>query len=394
MITSLFAPRWRTVWLCLLLLVGQCVAKAATTNPEAISQLLNRIGGDGTADRFVTVVDASLSTDGNDVFVLTSHDGKPCIKGNTTLSVATGINWYLNHVAHVNLTWNNLTTNLAAVSLPAPAQEERHDCHADYRYYLNYCTFSYSMSTWTWERWQQEIDWMALHGINMPLQIVGLDVVWYKLLTQDLGYTEAEANNFIAGPCFQAWWGMNNLEGWGGPNPAWWYTRQEQLCKKILERQRELGMEPVLPGYSGMVPSDITTKGYTANNQGNWCSFVRPYILDPNSQAFTDITAKYYARLAEVMGMSKRRLPEYFEGEGRKWKRVFLIGMSLGGDEQRLAAALKAMKKTEVVWISSLPMSESQEKLIAPLLKVHQAKGELFNGSLVKAVGDFFKIDV
>lgn len=97
---------------------------------------------------------------------------------------------------------------------------------------------------------------------------------------------------------------------------------------------------------------------------------------------------------AEVMGMSKRRLPEYLEGEGRKWKRVFLIGMSLGGDEQRLAAALKAMKKTEVVWISSLPMSESQEKMIAPLLKVHQAKGELFNGSLVKAVGDFFKIDV
>ena len=182
MITSLFAPRWRTVWLCLLLLVGQCVAKAATTNPEAISQLLNRIGGDGTADRFVTVVDASLSTDGNDVFVLTSHDGKPCIKGNTTLSVATGINWYLNHVAHVNLTWNNLTTNLAAVSLPAPAQEERHDCHADYRYYLNYCTFGYSMTTWTWKRWQQEIDWMALHGINMPLQIIGLEEVWRKFL--------------------------------------------------------------------------------------------------------------------------------------------------------------------------------------------------------------------
>ena len=97
---------------------------------------------------------------------------------------------------------------------------------------------------------------------------------------------------------------------------------------------------------------------------------------------------------AVVMGMSKRRLPEYLEGEGRKWKRIFLIGMSLGGDETRLAAALKAMKKTEVVWISSLPMSESQEKLIAPLLKVHQAKGELFNGSLVKAVGDFFKINV
>ena len=97
---------------------------------------------------------------------------------------------------------------------------------------------------------------------------------------------------------------------------------------------------------------------------------------------------------ADVMGMSKRRLPEFLEGEGRKWKVIVLIGMSLGGDEERLAAALKALKKTEVTWISALPMSESQEKLIAPLLNVHQAKGELFNGSLVKAVGDFFKIEV
>ena len=44
---------------------------------------------------------------------------------------------------------------------------------------------------------------------------------------------------------------------------------------------------------------------------------------------------------AEVMGMSKRRLPEFLEGCGRKWKRIVLIGISLGGDEARLAAALK-----------------------------------------------------
>ena len=278
---------------------------AATTNPAAVTALLNRIGGTGTADRFVTVIDESLSSDGKDVFVLTSSDGKPCIKGSSTLAVTTGINWYLNHVAHINLAWNNLTTDLASASLPLPTAEETHTSRVDYRYYLNYCTFSYSMSTWTWERWQQEIDWMALHGINMPLQIVGLDVVWNKLLTEDLGYTQAEANNFIAGPCFQAWWGMNNLQGWGGANPDWWYKRQETLAKNILARERELGMEPVLPGYAGMVPSDIESKkGYKANNQGNWCNFVRPYILDPNSTAFTEISEKYYARLAEVMGTS------------------------------------------------------------------------------------------
>lgn len=273
---------------------------------SAVVNLLNRIGGEGTADRFVTVVDASLQQNGKDAFTITSQEGKPCIKGSSVLAVTTGINWYLNHYAHVNLAWNNLTTDLSAVSLPVPTQEETHVCSADYRYYLNYCTFSYSMSTWTWERWQQEIDWMALHGINMPLQIVGLDVVWKNLLTKDLGYTSDEANKFVAGPCFQAWWGMNNLEGWGGPNPDWWYVRQEKLAKKILARERELGMQPVLPGYAGMVPSDIEAKkGYKANNQGQWNMMTRPYILDPNSTAFAEVSEKYYQRLAEVMGTSE-----------------------------------------------------------------------------------------
>lgn len=40
---------------------------------------------------------------------------------------------------------------------------------------------------------------------------------------------------------------MNNLEGWGGPNPDSWYTQQIALQKKILKRMREYGIEPVLP---------------------------------------------------------------------------------------------------------------------------------------------------
>lgn len=303
-----YKHHFKSIKLFVVLLALACVQTlaAATQNPPAVTALLNRIGGDGTADRFVTIVDESISSNGKEAFVITSQYGKPCIKGSNISAVTTGINWYLNHYAHVNLSWNNLTTDLSGKTLPVPTTDETHESSVDYRYYLNYCTFSYSMSVWTWDRWQKEIDWMALHGINMPLQIVGLDVVWRNLLVNDLGYTNAEANAFIAGPCFQAWWGMNNLEGWGGPNPDWWYTRQEDLAKKILARERELGMQPVLPGYAGMVPSNIESKkGYKANNQGNWCNFVRPYILDPNSTAFTEISALYYKRLEELMGTSE-----------------------------------------------------------------------------------------
>lgn len=280
-------------------------AAAVDTNPKSVTDLLNRVGGAGTADRLVTVVDESLSTDGRETFVLTSSNGKPCIKGSTLSALTTGIGWYLNHNANVNLTWNNLTTDLSAVDFPLPA-EETHTTTAEYRYYLNYCTFSYSMSTWTWERWQQEIDWMALRGINMPLQIVGLEDVWRKLLMEDFGYSAKEANDFIGGPSFMAWFGMNNQEGWGGPNPDWWYERQADLGRKMSARMRELGIEPVLPGFAGMVPSNFTNKtGIAATSQGKWCGFQRPYILDATGNKFPEVAEKYYARLKEVMGESR-----------------------------------------------------------------------------------------
>ena len=181
-------------------------ADAQTNNPKAVADLLNRIGGDGASDRFVTVLDKNLhSADGDEVFVITAHGGKPCIKGSTLSALTTGVNWYLNHHAHINLAWNNPKADLVSAVLPVPSGEEVHETTADYRYYLNYCTFSYSMAFWTWERWQQEVDWMALHGINMPLQMVGLDVVWKGVL-EELGFSADDIDAFIAGPGFQAWW--------------------------------------------------------------------------------------------------------------------------------------------------------------------------------------------
>lgn len=315
--------------ICLFLLTFD--VKAEVVNPEAVSNFLSRILGQQPTDNgqqlIVTILDENLAqqliansqqlkansqqpTAKNqhpDAFIITSKDGKPCVKGNSVLAITTGVNWYLNHYAHINISWSQLTIDdVENYVFPIPEKEERHICSADYRYYLNYCTFSYSMSTWTWERWEKEIDWMALHGINMPLQIVGLDVVWKRLLTEYYNYTSEEANDFIAGPCFQAWWGMNNLESWGGPNPDWWYERQAKLAKKICDRMRELGMQPVLPGFSGMVPSDFTEKtGISANGQGGWCGFTRPHILNPNTDDFKTMAANYYKVLAEVMGTSQ-----------------------------------------------------------------------------------------
>ena len=197
-----------------MILVAFAIIAFAQKNPAQVSDLLNRIGGEGTSSRIETRVKRSLSKDGKDVFEISSKKGKPYIEGSSLSALTTGIGWYLNHYAHINLSWNNLTTDLSKVNLPVPQAIERRECSAVYRYYLNYCTYSYSMAFWTRERWEQEIDWMALHGINIPLALVGTDVVWKNVLAE-AGYKREDIDKFVAGPGFQAWWLMNNLEGWG-----------------------------------------------------------------------------------------------------------------------------------------------------------------------------------
>ena len=304
--------------------VQPTAAQAPSATPEeAVTALLNRIGGNGAADRFEIVIDTNLAENGKDVFVITAENSKPCIKGNSQLSVATGINWYLNHYAHINLPWNNLTTDLSAVELPLPASEDKHVCNTTYRYDFNTCTFSYSMAFWTWERWQKEIDWMALHGINAPLNLVGLDVVTRNFL-KELGMSDTDIAAYIAGPGFIAWFAMNNLEGWGGTinspttgvdmsgNPDWWYTRQEQLCKNMLQRMRELGMQPVIPGFSGQIPNSLSNysiTGFSSGdviNGGTWAGgYTRPDILHPNSSSYATLAPIYYKHLEAIMGVSE-----------------------------------------------------------------------------------------
>lgn len=236
-----------------------------------------------------------------DFFELDQKGNKVVVRGNNYVSIATGINWYLKYYAGINLSWNGMQADLPEV-LPPVLKKERHETDLKLRYDFNYCTFSYSMAFWDWKRWEQEIDWMALHGINLPLAMVGTDVVWKNVL-EELGYTREEINAFIAGPGFQAWWLMNNLEGWGGPNPDSWYERQEELQKRILKRMREYGIEPVLPGYSGMVPHNAKDRlGLNVADPGRWNGYLRPAFLQPTDPQFERIAALYYREMTRLYG--------------------------------------------------------------------------------------------
>ena len=292
-------------YLLLLIALVATVSYAATP----IDGLLERIDK-GASKKFIIEQKKSDI----DFFELDQKGKKVVVRGNNYVNIASGINWYLKYYAGVQLTWNCMQAELPAV-LPPVTKKERHETNLSLRYDFNYCTFSYSMAFWDWERWEKEIDWMALHGINMPLAAVGYECVW-KNVMERLGYSKKDIDEFIAGPAFLAWWEMNNLEGWGGPNPDSWYTQQEALQKKIIKRMKELHIHPVLPGYSGMVPSKFMAANENDNENQNkidngessistvqlWNGFARPGILMPTDPRFQQFSDLFYEESVRMFG--------------------------------------------------------------------------------------------
>ena len=278
-----------------------------------------------------------------DFFEITSKNGKPLIRGNNYVSIASGINWYLKYSVGVHLTWNSMHASLPA-TLPLVQGVERHTTDIKHRYYLNYCTLSYSMAFWDWKRWEQELDWMALHGINLCLDIVGTDVVWRNVLLK-LGYTKDEANEFVAGPAFQAWWLMNNLEGWGGPNSDNWYQQRERLQKQIMKRMKELGINVCLPGYSGMVPHDAKQRlGLEVADPGKWNDYKRPAFLQPTSKRFAEIASIYYKEQQRLYGKADFYSMDPFHEGGNAG------GVDLRKAGEAIMGAMKAVNPN-AVWV-------------------------------------------
>lgn len=163
---------------------------------------------------------------------------------------------------------------------------------------------------WDWPRWERELDWLALQGVNLPLAFVGQEAVWWDFFSS-LGVSEQGLEAYFSGPAFLAWQRMGNIKGWGGPLDKDWRAGQLQLQTQILQRMRELGMMPVLPGFSGHVPAGLTSVYPHANfsTTRSWGNFNSTYsevtILTPDQDLFTTLGAQFYQFLTKYMGSSK-----------------------------------------------------------------------------------------
>ncbi|MCX7424850.1 MAG: alpha-N-acetylglucosaminidase [Planctomycetia bacterium] len=267
------------VWLSL--------AGSALAGPEAaVGELAKRL----LPNRAGEFVFESIEREGGqDVFEIESADGKIVVRGSGGIAMASGLNWYLKHHCRCQVSFNGDQLDLPP-TLPVVSPKIRRVSPFRYRYCFNYCAFSYTMAWWDWPQWQRMIDWMALHGINMPLAMTGQEAVWQKAY-RDMGLSDEEIGRFFVGPGYLPFGWMGCIDEWAGPLPQSWIDRHRELQKKIVDRQRQLGMTPVLQGFTGHVPEALGKKFPEAKLQQlpSWCGFPGTHFVDPRDPLFARV---------------------------------------------------------------------------------------------------------
>jgi alpha-N-acetylglucosaminidase len=103
-----------------------------------------------------------------------------------------------------------------------------------------------------------------------------------------LGLSDPQIKQFLVGPAYLPFGWMGCIDGWGGPLPDSWISKHADLQSRILARERELGMIPVLQGFTGHVPKTLLSIFPQAKLQQlpSWAQFPSTYFLDPHDPLF------------------------------------------------------------------------------------------------------------
>lgn len=286
--------------ICVALLFNSC---RSHPGEHAARELTSRVVPQ-LSDRIDYHIDESR--DSVDWFTLSENKDKVLIEGNSAGSLAMGLNYYLKNYCLTTVSWYiddpvQLPDSIGKIVSPVTVKALVPD-----RFFLNYCTSGYSMPWWSWRDWERFIDWMAMNGINMPLATTGQEAIWYNVW-RHLGMTDEDIRAYFTGPAHLPWHRMCNLDRWQGPLPLEWLEDQAELQKRIVERERQLSMRPVLPGFAGHIPDEIArifpnSKTTTVSQWGGFPDEYRCTYLSPTDTLFKTIQRLYLNEQTKLYG--------------------------------------------------------------------------------------------
>lgn len=271
-----------------------------TTELQSVYDLAKRVV-EGHSKDFVFKLEKKNTT--KDFFEISTSGNKILIKGNNGICLASGLNWYLKKYCHSQFSIIDKHISFPE-KLPLPASAETVETKFNDRYFFNVCTFSYTMAWWDWKEWERQIDWMAMNGVNLPLAITGQEAVWSEVY-KELGLSQQQIDSFLVGPAYLPWSWMGNIDGLGEPLPKSWIEKHKLLEQKILKRERDFGMTPILQAFTGHVPESLKKIYPNAklHKTGNWSAgFGGTWFLDPSDDLFQRIGKMFIEKQTQLYG--------------------------------------------------------------------------------------------
>lgn len=302
---------------------GKVIEKAAAVFPESFekSEYNIEITKEDTENELLALVGRTIGEENKKSFSFSvessdeeffelsdSPDGRVLIKANSGSSAAAGLNYYYKNYCKINISQVGCNVKMPS-PMPKIGERKRLSTPFKVRYANNYCSLSYTMAFYGEEEWQKDLDYFALQGVNVFLDITAIEEVWRRFLLK-LGYTNDEAIAFLPGPAYYAWFCMANLYGTGAPLHPNYFKMRTDIARKNQLFMRKMGIKPVLQGYSGMVPPDIKKYAPDASiiPQGLWNGAERPAMLKTDTEAYLRLADLFYESQREVYG----DISEYF----------------------------------------------------------------------------------
>lgn len=239
---------------------------------------------------------------GYDFYEVSMKDGKVHIAGNDGISLASGLNHYYKYYCNVCISEQENQTKMPE-SIVEVEGVIRKETPYKVRYAMNYCTLDYTFAFFGKDEWQKENDYLALSGVNVVLDLAGQEAAWIKFL-QNFGYSVDDAKDWLAGPSYYAWQFMDNLENFGGPVSDGWVVDRLEMARENQRWKRSLGMETVMQGYAGMVPTNFSEfqPDVEILKQGAWCGLTRPDMIRTDGELYDEYAAKFYEAQRWALG--------------------------------------------------------------------------------------------
>lgn len=292
--------------LCFLMKGGLVYASA--DHEKAVFQVLERVTGN--KDLSGKIVLEKKRSKSNTFFEHHSKDGILYVSGSDNVALCRGFYDYMKQHRYGLKTWSGSSLSVPE-TFPDEAIRKVVSPFANH-YYFNVCTYGYSMPYWDWARWEQEIDWMALHGINMPLALVGYEAiiarVWKKM-----GLTDEEINQYFVGPAHLPWMRMGNVSGIDGPLNEDWHKQQIALQHQILDRMRALDMKPICPGFPGFIPEAFKRIHPELEIiETHWGGAFRNWMVSPQEPLFKEIGTAFIREWEKEFGKCDYYLVDSF----------------------------------------------------------------------------------